>query len=121
MDATTDDVFVRTNINFSKVEWSVNGTALPTDNVPGRTSQITYDFSTAPQGSVLRFTATPYKNDGNGNEVAGNSATIKIIAAKSISTVTMGWLSPNVVVGQQVYLRASSDIPFHTPSRLRTS
>ena len=114
MDATTTDVFVQTNVNFSKVEWSVNGTALPTTIGPGTTSQITYNFSNARQGSVLRFTATPYKNDANGNEVAGESATIEITAAKAISSVSMGWLQPNAVAGEQIRLRAVSNVPFHT-------
>lgn len=100
VDATTTDVFVQTNVIFSKVEWSVNGTALPTDNVPGTRSQITYNFSNARQGSVFRFTATPYERDLNGNHVAGESAAIEITAIKAISSVTMGQLQSNIVVGE---------------------
>ena len=108
------NISVQTDVGFYRVDWSIDGGTPISDNGPGMTSQITYDFSTVPYGNTVAFTATPYGVNANGEAVAGNAATINIRVVEPISSVTMGWLQPNAVVGEQIHLRATSDAPYHT-------
>ncbi len=110
---TTDDVSVQTDVGFYRVDWSINGGSPISDNGPGLTSQITYDFSTVPSGNTVTFTATPYGVNANGEAVAGSAATINIRVFDPISSVTMD-CPDNVVVGEQFTLSANVDGPFHT-------
>ncbi len=111
--AATTDVAVQTDVGFYRVDWSIDGGTPISDNGPGLTSQITYDFSTVPYGNTVTFTATPYGVNANGEAVAGNAATIKIRVVEPISSVTV-YCPDNVVAGEQFTLSASADAPFHT-------
>ncbi len=57
---------------------------MPTDNGPSLTSQIAYDFSSVSHGNTVTFTATPYGVNADGDEVAGDSATIAVSVWKPI-------------------------------------
>ncbi len=112
--AATTNVSVQTDVGFYRVDWSIDGGTPISDNGPGLTSQITYDFSTVPYGNIVAFTATPYGVNANGEAVAGNAATINIRVVEPISSVTMSLFQSNAVVGEQIHLSAYSDAPYHT-------
>ena len=126
---TTDDVFVQTDVGFYRVDWSIDdgigrgatvipdlvnaaiGTTLST-NGPGLTSQITYDFSTVPHGRTVTFTATPYGVNADGEAVAGEAASIEIVAWKMISIDGSSSSLSKVVKGEKLFVDASTNIPF---------
>ena len=115
--STTDDVFVQTDVGFYRVNWVVDdgsggGATAITHNGPGLTSQITYDFSTVPHGNTVTFTATPYGVNANGRAVAGDAASIKIVAWKKISVENASPSLPKVVEAQEFFVDAFTNIPF---------
>ncbi|MDE0020732.1 MAG: hypothetical protein OXT69_05060 [Candidatus Poribacteria bacterium] len=110
VDGSTADVFVQTDVGFWKVEWSVDGSSLPTDNGPGLTSQITYDFSSVSHGSTVTFTATPYGVNADGDEVAGESATIAVSVWKPI--YAMLYVPEKCVEDESIDISLATTVPF---------
>ncbi len=117
--AATTNVSVQTDVGFYRVDWSVDdgsggsATAITT-NGPGLTSQIAYDFSTVPHGNTVTFTATPYGVNADGEAVAGEAASIEIVAWKiiSIDYCTPSPFSAKVVEGEELFVYAYTNIPF---------
>ena len=117
--ATTENVSVQTDVGFYRVDWSVDdgsgGSATATTtNGPGLTSQIAYDFSTVPHGNTVTFTATPYGVNADGEAVAGEAASIEIVAWKMISIeyCSPSPFSAKVVKGEELFVYAYTNIPF---------
>ncbi len=115
--ATTENVSVQTDVGFYRVDWSVDdgsggsATTIAT-NGPGMTSQIAYDFSTVPHGNTVTFTATPYGVNADGEAVAGEAASIEIVAWKMISIDDVSASKPKVVKGEELFVYASTNVPF---------
>ena len=115
--ATTENVSVQTDVGFYRVDWSVDdgsggsATAITT-NGPGLTSQIAYDFSTVPHGNTVTFTATPYGVNADGEAVAGEAASIAIVAWKMISVNDVSPSKLKVVKGEELFVYASTNVPF---------
>ena len=127
--ATTENVSVQTDVGFYRVDWSIDdgigrgatvipdlvnaaiGTTLST-NGPGLTSQITYDFSTVPHGRTVTFTATPYGVNADGEAVAGEAASIEIVAWNMISIDSVSPFKLKVVKGEELDMYVRTNIPF---------
>ena len=110
VDGSISDVSVQTDVGFWKVEWSVDGNPLATDNGPSLTSQIAYDFSSVSHGSTVTFTATPYGVNADGDEVAGDSATIAVSVWKPI--YTMLYVPEKCVEDESIDIGLATTVPF---------
>ena len=110
IDAAISNIAVQTDVGFYRVDWSIDGGSPISDNGPDLESQIMYDFSTVPHGKTVTFTATPYGVNADGEAVAGEAATIKITAWKTIR-IDFDYQT-RCVEGESIRLSAYTTVPF---------